>query len=139
MKVFVSGQIKEAAYIQHVYQKLISNGHEITHDWTVTDSFLSTPEAKLADVDESGRRAAADIQGVVDCDAYILCANNANPGKGMYVELGAALGRWHINQTPRIYILGPMNHSHMTVFYLHAATRHFDTIDEVIDDMAVLL
>ncbi len=96
-------------------QLLKDAGHEITHDWTITDD--------IGDKDmvweESGRRAALDITGVVNCDAYVLISDNEKQGKGMYVELGAALSLHEKFGKPSIYIVGPLNHS--SVFYYHPA------------------
>ncbi|HEX4662598.1 MAG TPA: hypothetical protein VH144_03200 [Candidatus Saccharimonadales bacterium] len=97
MKFFISGQIKDTEVIQNQMQQVKEAGHEITHDWTTSDILLDTREAKLADVDESGIRAEKDIQGVLDCDIYVLSSDNEKVGKGMYVELGAALALHQMN------------------------------------------
>lgn len=132
MKIFVSGQIKDLEYVRTVQDKLIEMGHEITHDWTNKlngDLLLSGSEAKLKNIDETSRRAKTDIQGVIDCDTYIICTKNREYGKGMYVELGAALSLNVANGKPRIFLVGPMNH--MSIFYFHPSVMRFDNIDEV--------
>lgn len=133
MKIFVSGQINEAENVRAVFKLLEENGHTITHDWTATDTFIDSKEKKLANIEESGRRAAADISGVVNSDIYILMSDNENVGKGMYVELGGALVLREKTGAPKIYVVGPMNH--MTIFYLHPYVKRFDSIQEVIDDI----
>src|SRR6187549_366325 len=122
MKVFVSGQITDLENVREVQEKLKAVGHTITHDWTRNETgekMLSSDEAKLADVQETGRRAQLDIQGVVDADAYVICTDNVSPesGKGMYAELGAALALNVTQGKPNVYLLGAMNH--MSVFYFH--------------------
>lgn len=107
-------------------------GHEIIHDWTVTDMFLGSRSAKLKDPRETGLRAAKDISGVVDCDVYVLSSDNEEVGKGMYVELGAALALNEATGRPKVYVIGKMNH--MSVFYFHPAVVHKESIDQVLSE-----
>jgi hypothetical protein len=130
MRFFISGQIDDVANVRKLMDRVKIAGHTITHDWTVTDVFLGSPEAKLKDKQETGMRAAKDIQGVVSSDVYVLLSDNEQVGKGMYVELGAALALNAITGKPKVYVIGKMNH--MSVFYLHPAVVHMANIEEVI-------
>lgn len=123
MRVFVSGQIDEKQRIQHVFRQLQESGFEITHDWTRTDDVGD----KLENRTEAGARAAKDISGVVAADVYVLMSDNANVGKGMYAELGAALALKELTGKPDLYVVGPMNH--LSIFYLHPSITHLDNID----------
>jgi hypothetical protein len=137
MKIFVSGQITDLDNVRTVQDKLIAAGHEITHDWTrneTGDKMLAGDEAKLANIEETGKRAALDIQGVVACDAYVICTDNSKAGKGMYAELGAALALHTTSGLPNIYLLGAMNH--MSVFYFHPAVERLNSVDELIAALA---
>lgn len=134
MKIFVSGQITDLDNVRTVQQRLIEAGHEITHDWTrneTGDKMLAGDEAKLADIKETGRRAELDIQGVIDCDAYVLCTDNTKAGKGMYAELGAALALNVTTRRPKIYMLGSLNH--MSVFYFHPSVVRLDSVEELVE------
>jgi nucleoside 2-deoxyribosyltransferase len=91
---------------------------------------LAGNEAKLANLDETAHRAQLDIQGVIDCDVYVICSDNEKADKGMYVELGAALALHETTGVPRIYLVGKMNH--MSVFYFHSAVTRVDTIEDVL-------
>lgn len=133
MRVFVSGQLDETKEVRRVFALLQAAGHAITHDWTSTDGYLSSPESKLDNKEESGRRAQADIQGVLDCDVYIVLSDNANPGKGMYVELGAALALWQTGKDVKVFVVGAMNH--LTLFYLHPGVIHEASIEAVIEQL----
>ena len=133
MKFFISGQINDIANVRAVMRSVQEAGHEITHDWTQTDTFLGGAEDKLANKHESGIRAAKDIQGVLDSDMYVLVSHNKEVGKGMYVELGAALALYESSGKPSVYIIGPMNH--LSVFYLHPAVIHRNTIEDVVLDL----
>lgn len=133
MKIFVSGNIHDLDNVRAIQQALTDAGHSITHDWTNKlngDTMLSGREAKLKNIDESGLRAKKDILGVIDCDVYIICADNRVNGKGMYAELGAALALNEVNGKPDIYLIGSMEH--MSVFYFHPAVKHVDSIETVI-------
>lgn len=137
MKIFVSGQIGDVENVRNIQQKLIDAGHQITHDWTrneTGDKMLEGDAAKLADIAETGRRAKLDIQGVVDADAYVMCTDNSNPGKGMYVELGAALALNVTRNSPKVFIVGALNH--MSVFYFHPAAIQVKSVDDLIDLLA---
>ncbi len=126
MKVFVSGQIDEKEEINEIYKKLQQAGHEVTHDWTKTDGIGD----KLKNQEEAGLRAAKDITGVVEADIYILVSDNTKPGKGMYVELGAALALNEALGKPQIFTIG--NRNHLSIFYLHPAVTHLKTIEDVL-------
>lgn len=136
MKIFVSGQIDDYEYVQDVQDQFIKAGHTISHDWTVNEtgsSFLATAEQKINNSDESSRRAFNDIQGVVDADAYVICTSNKKIGKGMYAELGAALGLFHKEGKPWVYLLGDMEH--LSIFYLHPAIKRVKSVNDIIEDI----
>lgn len=136
MKIFVSGQITDLDNVRSVQDKLRVEGHTITHDWThneTGDKMLDGDEAKLSNLEETGKRALMDIQGVVDCEVYVICTDNSKAGKGMYAELGAALALHAKNQIPRIYLLGAMNH--MSVFYFHPAVIRLSSIEDLIHEL----
>ena len=138
MEVFVSGQINDVENIQSIQNRLVEAGHRITHDWTRNETgegkMLGGQAAKFANPEESARRATNDLQGVVDSDVYILCSDNEKVGKGMYVELGAALALNVANGSPRVYIIGEMNHS--SIFYFHPSVILGKSIDDIIDEIA---
>ncbi|MCY1145736.1 hypothetical protein OWR29_47725 [Actinoplanes sp. Pm04-4] len=129
MSVFVSGQIGEKARIREVFSDLVAEGWRITHDWTTTDDLGKVLESG----DEASRRAAADITGVLDADVYLLVSDNKAAGKGMYVELGAALAMAESRGAPDVYIVGPMNHA--SIFYLHPLVRHLPDVAAVVKDV----
>lgn len=136
MKFFISGQIDEAPTIETMIQAVRSSGHDITHDWTVTDTFLGGAEMKMNNPIESGARARDDIQAVIDSDVYVISTDNTKIGKGMCVELGAAIALYETTGRPKIYVVGKLNHP--TIFYLHPSVNRRHTIDDVIADMVTV-
>lgn len=131
--VFVSGQIGDVTSVRRVQAAFRAAGHTITHDWTrneTGDQLLGGRQAKFDQPEESARRAVKDMQGVIDCDVYVICTDNQAPGKGMYVELGAALALHATKDTPQIYLVGEM--AHASIFYFHPAVVRCQTVDDVI-------
>jgi hypothetical protein len=128
LKAFVSGQLKEKETVRTIYSRLADLGITTAHDWTTTDnlvgSYSQNPE-------EAGARAARDIQGVCDADLYILMTDNEFPGKGMYVELGAALVLAETTGSPKVFVVGPRNHE--SIFYYHPLVTHFPDIDSCLE------
>lgn len=127
MKVFVSGQLKEKDRIRDVYAQLVDAEIEITHDWTNTDNIGDY----ATNAREAGVRADLDVRGVLDADAYVLMTDNRHCGKGMYVELGAALALASIKGTLEVCIVGPKNHE--SIFYYHPLARHFADFDSCLE------
>ncbi len=137
MNIFVSGQIEDLEYVRSVQAALKIAGHIITHDWTINEGgakMLGSREDKLNNREEAARRASNDLSGVVDSDVYVICTNNQNMGRGMYVELGAALALNEKIGTPQVFLVGEMNH--MSIFYLHPAIKHIATVDELINSIS---
>lgn len=133
MKFFISGQIDDADSIKTIIASVEKAGHTITHNWTTTDTFLDSEQDKLNDPKEAGLRARNDMEGVLRSDIYVLSSNNQNVGKGMYVELGAALALNEATGKPRVYIIGELNH--LSVFYLHPAVVRKKTIEDVLSNI----
>lgn len=134
MKIFVSGRIDDIENVRKVQANFKKAGHTITHDWTKNetgDKLLGGAKDKLADPKETAKRAALDINGVINSDVYVICTNNKSVGKGMYVELGAALALAEKNSSPKVFLLGEMNH--MTIFYLHPKIIKVSSVKEILN------
>lgn len=137
MEIFVSGQINDLENVRNVQNQFVEAGHHITHDWThneTGDKMLAGKEAKLANPEETARRATNDMQGVIDSDVYIICTDNERPGKGMYAELGAAIALSITNGSPKIYLLGDMNNA--SIFYFHPSVILGKNVTEIIEEMS---
>jgi hypothetical protein len=120
---FVSAQLQDKEAARHAFEVLEHLGIGITHDWTTTDD-LDEAERHSP---EASRRAAADITGVVEADLYVLLSDNVVAGKGMYVELGAALALREVRGTPDVVVVGAMNHD--SIFYRHPHVQHFPSLE----------
>lgn len=124
MRVFVSAQLDDAPKVRRLYRLLERAGHSITHDWTRTDVI---PGCYSTFPDEAGRRASLDIDGVLNAEAYVILTDNMACGKGMYVELGAALAEAAKGQLRHVAIVG--RRLHESIFYYHPCLRHYETIE----------
>lgn len=124
---FVSGSIRHKEEIRQLFGKIVAAGHCITHDWTKTDEL----GVKRENPAEAGRRAEADLAGVLAADVYVLDSSNENVGKFMYGELAAAIVAKKLQGYPaRIFIIGPLNHD--SILYYHADVERVATIDDVL-------
>ena len=132
MKFFISGSINDSSNIKAIMKIVEDAGHQVTHDWTTTDAFLGGSQEKLNNLDESRSRAKKDIDGVLNCDVYVLCSDNKKVGKGMYVELGAAIALHETRGYPKLYVIGELNH--LSLFYLHESVKRRRNIQEVLQD-----
>ena len=129
MKVFVSGQLLEKEKINEIYALLQNRGHVVTHDWTKTDNIVG---GYSDNVDEAALRAKKDIDGVLAADCYIIVTDNIKCGKGMYVELGAALAAAALKPGGmEVILLGPSNHE--SIFYYHPQVRRMSDLNEVLE------
>ena len=137
-RIFVSGQINDFETVREVQEALKAAGHTITHDWTTNETgaqMLGSRESKLANIKEATRRATNDIRGVLSADVYVICTNNQDAGKGMYVELGAAIAVAESSVDFKVYLLGDMNH--MTIFYFHPKVQRVESMEALLEDLEV--
>jgi hypothetical protein len=79
MRIYVASKFENQARVQEVMAQLVAAGHEITYDWT-----------RNAQV--SAGQALADVEGVLDAEAFVLIVEKELPYCGALVELGIALG-----------------------------------------------
>lgn len=88
MRVYVASKFEEKDRTRQVIEVLRNMGHQVTHDWTT--------EVPYAEGDPRGppyyrKCAEEDVRGVETADAVILLSHPE--GKGMFVEMGIAIGR----------------------------------------------
>lgn len=113
-------------------------GHTVTWDWTRTDEFNEAGELKHAKdtgyIDEQEIApekllfyAEADLRGVLDADAVVLCWE---PDMcGAYIEVGAALGA---RPRKQIFVI---EQNRWTIFYRLPEVVHFETIQKFFEYM----
>ena len=87
MKIYVAGKYAERDKVKIVYGELESLGHTITVDWTNHDIY---PNDAVAE--KLGLFASDDVHGVLGADIFVACMLNDHAYKGLWVEMGVALG-----------------------------------------------
>lgn len=71
-----------------------------------------------------------DIDGVMDCDIYVILTDNNKCGKGMYVELGADLAQAEIRSDYQVFLVGARKHE--SIFYYHPKIHYASNYDALI-------
>lgn len=130
MKFYIASRTKKKDRVAKLYKLLKENGHQIASDWTLHKN--TKPYIKHQDL--SRRYALEDVKGVKDCDVFII-VSTGNGGRGMYVELGAAILSYLKYQKPKIYVVGKYNHN--TIFYFHPSVNRRNNIQEVLVELGI--
>ena len=127
VKVYVAGALTNASAVQAVQEALVAAGHQLSLDWTRGPDidFVGGYDSDLA---ASARIAAADLDGVMDADAVLVVAASEHEGRGMFVELGAALARARAGDLAHVVVVGPIHHD--SVFHYHPAVQRASTVEE---------
>ena len=86
--IYVAAKYEDAPHAREVMAQLIAAGHTITYDWTTNEQV-------------SDEQAWADMEGVLNADAFVLIAEKDLNYCGALVELGMALAA----DIP-VYVLG---------------------------------
>lgn len=132
MKVYVAGALADIKNVQAAQAAVLAAGHELTLDWT------RGPDAGLAgDYSASpalsAQIAQADLEAVLAADA-VLVMSSAHEGRGMFVEMGAALARSHRGEFGHVVLVGTPQHE--SVFHHHPAVRLVSSVEEWLDEVA---
>ena len=125
MKIYVAGPLAAVETAQAVQSAVVAAGHELTLDWSrgpdVTfDDYGSFPAV-------SAELASADLDAVLSADAVVVVASE-HDGRGMFVELGAALARARNGDLRHVVLVGPIRHE--SIFYYHPAVLRVSAVSE---------
>ncbi|AKU16431.1 hypothetical protein [Luteipulveratus mongoliensis] len=131
MKVYVAGPVADAATVRAVQSEVVAAGHELTLDWT---SDLSFSESFASMPDRSAQMAQDEISAVLKADAVLVIASQ-HDGRGMFVELGAALARAEVGTLDHVVVVGPIQHE--SVFYFHPKVRRVQTVGEWLEQVGL--
>jgi len=126
VRIYVAGPLADIENVRSVQSAVVAAGHELTLDWS------RGPDAAL--VDNCGSLPAAsaeiamdDLDAVLVADALLIVASE-HDGRGMFVELGAALARACRGDPVHIVVIGSIQRE--SVFYYHPAIQRMTTVDE---------
>ncbi|WP_340541051.1 nucleoside 2-deoxyribosyltransferase [Nocardioides sp. GXZ039] len=125
MRIYVAGALADLERVREVQDAVVAAGHEVVLDWTrASDADLRDYGSQAVAAEQVAR---ADLEAVLGADA-VLVVDTDQPGRGMYVELGAALARAARGESVQIAVLGP--EADRSVFYFHPAVRRYDSVEE---------
>jgi len=126
VKIYVAGPLADIENVQAVQATVVAAGHQLTLDWSrgpdvaLVDDYGSVPSV-------SAKLATEDLEAVLTAEAVLVVASE-HDGRGMFVELGAALGRAQRGDLAHVVVIGPVRHE--SVFYHHPAVQQVASVDE---------
>jgi hypothetical protein len=123
MRIYVSGPVADVVTVRQVQDAVLAAGHELTLDWSADVSFA---EDYASQADRSARMASEELDAVVEADAVLVVASE-HDGRGMFVELGAALVRARAGDLDHVVLIGEIRHE--SVFYLHPLVQRVRTVE----------
>jgi len=139
MKFYIASRFDNKEAVLQIYEKLKEKGHEVHKDWTVHQPFYPYS----SDPHRCAKYSEEDVKGAMDCDVFVLLAdekavsenspNMHSHGRGMFIELGAAISSFLLRGSPKVFVIGPDNDK--SIFHFHHAVTRFDTIEEVLDSL----
>ncbi len=128
MKVYIAARFFEKNKVREIYKQLTDKGHTISADWTV--HLNAKPYDKNREL--SRDYAIEDINGVKDCDIFILITSE-EIGAGTSTELGAAIMSHITRGKPKIYIVGEYISKNFCFF--HPSVIHRTSINDVLKEI----
>ncbi len=123
MRVYVAGSLADVVAVRETQAAVRAAGHQVLHDWTRGLDVSLRDHAE--DPGTAGRVARTDLRAVLEADALVLVANE-EPGRGMFVELGAALARVESGQGMHVAVVGSQTTD--SVFYFHPGVQRHATV-----------
>lgn len=124
MKIYVAAPLGAAALVQQTQDRLVDAGHELTFDWTQDLSFMEGFETRP---EKAAYMAGTMIDAVLCAEAVVVLATE-HDGRGMFVELGAALAQAERGVLRSIAVVGPILHE--SVFYFHPRVCRYADLDD---------
>jgi nucleoside 2-deoxyribosyltransferase len=120
MKIYLASSLFNIPKVQLIRDDLISQGHQITYDWTI--------HGQLSDLDELKQAGINETQGVKDCDLLFM----VTPARlGTHVELGIAIA---LNKPIIILAEGELE---MKPFYLLDNVTIFKRYSEALNHIII--
>ncbi len=115
MNIYVAGKFEDRKEIKKIMKRIESKGNKITWDWT--------DEVPTDKITVMKTHAINDLQGVIDCDTFILIALKDNSYRGSLTELGMALA---LDKT--VWVVG---HAVDNDIFINIVNHQFDTLKEM--------
>jgi len=129
VKIYVAGPLADVATVRSVQSTVVAAGHELTLDWTEEASLMEDYGSQL---DVSGKLAEEELNAVMVADAVLVVASE-HDGRGMFVELGAALARAQQGELAHVVIVGEIRQE--SVFYFHPVVERVANIQDWLEHL----
>lgn len=131
LKFYVAARFNRKEDVRKIRQRLESLGHELSFDWTGSEVDIPYKDNEK----KATLEAVKDINGVKNCDVFVLLTGNDenDTGKGLFVGLGAGIISNLLMKRPMIYVIEPMNTK--SVFFYHASVIRLHCFEEVLRDV----
>jgi ketosteroid isomerase-like protein len=124
MKIYVSGPVTDTETVQQVQNAVVAGGHELALDWSADVSFA---KAYASQPERSAQMAQEELDAVMAADAVLVLASQ-HDGRGMFVELGAALTRASRGELDHVVLVGQIHHE--SVFYFHPLVQRVASVQD---------
>ena len=124
MKIYVSGPVSDTRTVGHVQDAVLAAGHQLTLDWSADVSFH---QGYASQVERSALMAQEELDAVMAADAVLIVASR-HDGRGMFVELGAALARASRGELHHVVLIGEIHHE--SVFYFHPLVQRVAAVED---------
>ncbi len=124
MKVYVSGPVSDVVTVRNVQDAVVAAGHELTLDWSADVSFAA---GYASQVERSAAMAQEEVDAVLAAEAVVVVASR-HDGRGMFVELGAALALASRGELDHVVLVGQIHHE--SVFYFHPLVQRVPAVED---------
>jgi len=131
VRIYVAGPLADTEKVQAVQSAVLAVGHELTLDWSRGPDVNFDDYGSLPGV--SAELATEDLDAVMRADAVLIVASE-HDGRGMFVELGAALARARRGELEHVVVIGTIRYE--SVFYYHPAVARVPTVHEWLSGLA---
>lgn len=131
MKFFVTGRSSNIERVKAAFALIEAAGHEVTLKWT--DFPMIKPYRD--NQEKAAEFVTQQLAAIKDADIYILFAHE--DGTGVFTEFGAALQLRQQTGAPKVYAIGDADVKAAAMFHYHPAIIWKDSVDEVLDDLAM--
>lgn len=131
MRIYVAGPLADTEQVQAVQSAVVAAGHELSLDWSRGPDVKFDDHGSLPAV--SAELASEDLDAVLTADAVLVVASE-HDGRGMFVELGAALARARRGELKHVVVIGTIRHE--SAFYYHPAVLRVLAVDEWLSGIA---
>jgi hypothetical protein len=129
MKFYIAGKFEEVDAIHALFERVRSQGHEITYDWTT--HVKSKPY--IDHVDRIQSYAENELDAILDSDVFIYLTHER--GTTLHMEYGTALTKKKLGGDIKIYAVG--EHNARSPWYFNPLATRVGTVDEVFADLGL--